>query len=148
MTALSRLSPRERVLILVMLLAGALAAGYTLFWEPLTRERARTLAGIERTDRLAAQLSVLGPNGLPAVPTATETLSAVATGTARAHGLSIRRLEPEGDAARVSFEDADFAALLGWLAELRTDHAVRVAAIEIERRPEPGTVAARMTLER
>lgn len=148
MSALSRLSARERMLILLMALAGGLAAGYSLFWEPMAQARAQAMGSIERTDRLAAQLAPWRGEGLPPLPVAAENLTAVVAETARDRGLSIRRLEPEEGRARVSLEETDFDALLGWLAELQTDHAVRVAAIEIERRPEPGIVAARMTLGR
>ena len=148
MSALSRLSARERVLLLLMVLAGALAAGYALFWEPMAQARTAALNEIERTDRLAAQLAPWRGEGLPALPVAAENLTAVVAETARDRGLSIRRLEPEEGGARVSLDETDFDDLLEWLTELQVDHAVRVAAIEIERRPEPGIVAARMTLGR
>lgn len=148
MSAFNRLSARERVLILAMALLGALAAGYVYFWEPMVRDRARLVADIDRADRLTARLAPWRGSDLPALPVAAETLTVVVAETARDRGLFIRRLEPEEGRARVSLENAGFEALIGWLAELRTDHAVRIAAIEIERRPEPGMVAARMTLGR
>ena len=143
-----RISTRERTLILVAGAAAILAAGYAFWWEPQAQERARARLEIERMDRMSARLEAVGEAGMPALPPAPRNLTAIIAETARARDIAIRRLEPEGELARLTLQEAEFDALMGWLSELETDHAVQIAAIEIERRPEPGVVLARITLRR
>ena len=62
--------------------------------------------------------------------------------------MTIRRIEPEGDGARVSVDDAAYADILRWIEALEDDHGLHLAAIEMDRRPDPGIVSATMTLQR
>ena len=72
------------------------------------------------------------------------------TETAPEFDLAIRRIEPEGAGAgaQLVLDDADFASVLLWIEALEQDHRLRLTAVEMDRRPEPGVVAARMSFER
>lgn len=148
MTALSSLSLREKALILAMIVVSTLAAGYVYAWEPLAQARARSLAEIERADRAAARLAAYDGPAVQRDPAARETLGVLIASSAIEHGIAISRLEPEGSFARVSISKVKFEMFIGWLADLKSSRAARVAAVEIERLTEPGVVAARLTLGR
>ena len=66
--------------------------------------------------------------------------------SAASHGLLIRRIEPDGENTRITLVDVDFAAMIGWIADLERSGGSTLEAIDVERRPAPGTVNARLTL--
>lgn len=145
---MANLSMREKVLILGAVVFGALALGYVYVWEPLAEQRARSLADIDSAERAATRLAAYEGTPLPVRAGPQETLGAVIASSARGRRIAISRLEPEGGIVRVSIADVAFDALLGWLADLKSDHSAQVASIEIERLTEPGIVTTRLTLRR
>ncbi len=140
---------RERLLIAT---GGAFAAvylAYTAICVPLVDMRARALDDIATYETIMARVaaSAAGP------PRAVEAASnlpdtTLITDSANAAGLVIRRLEPENGKTAIELENADFAVLIDWLALMEKDHALRVDTIALERRPEPGVVSARISVER
>lgn len=147
MTFLANLSGRERVLLLVALPLVLIFAGYQFGWEPLQELRASLqaeIAGYRFVAQSAAEVgtrpaAVEEPDGAP--------FAARVTQSAEAAGLSLRRLEPEGDRLRVAIEDAHFAQVVLWIADLEAERDVTLAAIELDRRIAPGTVSAQLLLE-
>lgn len=138
---------RERVLLAVALAVGLLAAGHEWLWQPLVQRRDAALAEIDRLERAMVLVRAAGPRvQLAPVRSDVPPQTAIAT-TAPAYGLDIRRVEPEGAQTRVLVENAPFASLLSWLVRLEAEHDLLLAAIEIDRRPEPGLISANMTLE-
>ena len=139
-----RRSGRERVLLAVM--ASGLAA-YLLFVgaaRPLHAARGEALATIARHEAVLARLAAL-PEGIAPVASG-EPVTAIVTESG--YDLTIRRIEAEGEGARLEIEDAGFPELVLWIEELERAHGLRLITIEIERRPEPGLVGARLTLGR
>lgn len=137
---------REQAMLAVAAVLAAVAAGYTQIWTPLDGARSAALADIARHELAMARVLAAGPDLLPgpagpAVPAPT----VVAT-SAPAFGLAVQRVEPEGASTRVVLDNAVFADLLRWLVELEARHSLRILAVELERRPEPGVVSARVTL--
>ena len=106
--------------------------------QPLLAARAEALVSIARSDQALARLSAL-PEGEAMAPisAADGPVAAVITETAGDFGLTIRRIEPEGDGARLSVEDADFGAVLNWIAALEADNGLRVV-VRLHG-PTPGT---------
>jgi general secretion pathway protein M len=138
-------SPRERVLLAVMAAAlgsYGIIAGVA---QPLLAARSAALAGIARSDAALARLAVL-PTASPGADE--RPAAAILTETAPGYGLSIRRIEAEGDGARLDLGDAGFAEIVLWIDELERAHALRLVAVEMERRPTPGVVGARLTFGR
>jgi general secretion pathway protein M len=74
-------------------------------------------------------------------------LPARITKSAQDTGLVLRRIEPEGSGSRVTLDEAAFSTVLLWIADLEEQHDVSVRAIEIDRRPTPGIVSARLLLD-
>lgn len=141
------LTPRERALVAAgaALLIGALV--WTEAWRPLETARAEARAEIARLDEAMARARALGDD-VAVVETGPSTPApTVLAATAPAMGLSIQRIEPEGARTRVVLDKAPFDALMRWFEALETEHALRVTALELDRLPEPGYVAARATLE-
>lgn len=141
-------SGRERLLLLIL---GAGLAAYLVVVavaQPLLAARDAALTRIGSHEVALAQLAALPEGGVAPRPADSRPVPAIVTETAPAFDLAIRRIEPEGNGARLVIEDAGFAEILTWIEALEREHGLRLAAIEIDRRPEPGIVSARLTLER
>lgn len=150
MSALSRLNPRERVLVLGALPLILVVALVWYVWLPLTEERRARTAEIAAYRLIAASAEAAASHPEDARPTPNADrapLAARVTASAEAAALSLRRLEPEGELLRVTVDEADFDSVLSWITHLETQAAVGVAAIEAERRLAPGVVSLRLTLE-
>lgn len=147
--ALADRTPRERILLGVLAGTGALALIYLAIWQPLERTRASYAIAIERQDVLTARVKAMGNGAAPAPPPRDARPTAViVSDTAGAAALSIRRLEPAGEDVRVVLEDAEFGTVLTWLDSLDREKGLRVAEIDISRRPEPGLISTTLVLRR
>lgn len=150
MNALARLSPRERLLVLVVMPLVLGLALIWLIWLPL-REHRRSLSAEIANYRLV-EAHARAAAARPAAQRPEESqdrapLAARVTRSAEAAGLLLRRLEPDGGLLRVTIDEAAFDTVILWISDLESDEAVGVAAIEAERRTEPGIVSLRLTLE-
>lgn len=142
------LSSREKLLIALALPIIVLVAGYLVIWMPLQERRSALRAEIAayRMVEDTATLTVLSE--APALRPVNDTpIATRITGSAETAGLSLRRIEPEGQGMRVTIEDTPFATVLSWLSDLEQSQSLTVAAIEMDRRPAPGIVTARLLLE-
>jgi general secretion pathway protein M len=139
-------SGRERALLAGVALVAAGVLVLNGVWAPLASSRAAALQDIARIDQAMAQARVGGVG--PAAPVDPRPTATIVADSAPEYGLAIQRLSPEGPRLAVALENADFKALIEWLATLEAEHAIGVFAAELERRPEPGVVSARIVLER
>lgn len=142
-----RLSGRERALILVGLPLVLIFAGYRLGWQPLQDLRAAQGAEIAGYRFIAEAVAEVGPQPAAAEDEDEAPFAARVTQSAEAAGLALSRLEPEDERLRVTVEDAPFASVVLWIADLESEQNVTLAAIELDRRIAPGTVSARLLLE-
>ena len=142
-------SPRERALLGAMAVAALVYLVAVVVFQPMLAARAEARDRIARADAGLARLASLGDEpARMAAPTADRPVNAVVTETATEFGLTIRRIEPEGDGVRMTIEDADFADIVRWIDEVETRQGLRVTAAEMDRRPEPGVVSASLTVLR
>ena len=146
MRVVSELSGRERVLLLLVLPAVLLLVGFRFGWEPLRDLRVAREIEIANY-RLVTQAAAQARTQAPAAEPDSTPFAARVTQGAEAAGLELRRIEPEGERLRVAVEDAPFAQVLLWIADLEAERRVTLAAIELDRRIAPGTVSARLLLE-
>ena len=149
MTILGNLNPRERFLMLFALPVMMAAALFNYVWAPVSAQRAATqveIAGYRMIVETEARTRDIGQMA-PVAATPDGPIAPRVTRSAQAHGLTLSRLEPDADLLRVSVETARFGDVIDWIATMETTQGIRLTAIEIDRRPEPGTVAARLTLE-
>ena len=145
MSALSSLSARERVLVLLVLPLVVLLGGWRFAWAPLAEARLAREAEIGGYRLVAEAASRAGAAPL-ASPAEVVPLANRVTATAEAAGIALSRLEPEGEALRVAVAEASYATVILWLAELEGED-VLVSSVEIDRRTTPGVVSARVLLE-
>lgn len=143
---LQNLSTREQTLLVILGPMLVLAIGFQFGWKPLAAERAGILARIAAYQTVADQIELRGSAPVEPTATALPPLSARITQSAEVAGLQLRRLEPEQDRFRVTLEDAEFARVILWLADMEAASAVTVAMAELERQAEPGVVSARLLL--
>jgi len=144
----STLSAREKFLLMAVLPLVLLATGYRFIWQPVQAARLQARAEISAY-RLVIDTAALAQRGeIPAVRPVNDTpIATRITQSAEAAGLPLRRIEPDGGGIRVTLDDTPFATVLTWLADLEIANDVTVRALEIDRRPEPGIVSARLLLE-
>ena len=148
MQMLQTLTQRERTLVSLALAGVILAASFQFIWLPVQAKRAALSAEIAGYAQIIDRIAALGPE-TPVLQTAAgpaTPLSTRVTQSAEVAGLVLRRLEPEGDMLRVTLDDVAFANVILWLSDLEATHAVIVAGIEVDRRPAPGIVSARLLL--
>tara|TARA_R100000655_G_scaffold5499_4_gene16927 strand:- start:2657 stop:3112 length:456 start_codon:yes stop_codon:yes gene_type:complete len=147
MKAFAALNPRERRLVSIVLPLAIVVVGYQFLWVPLQRAQAEARADIQAfrlvqdTAALASVDTIVSLQPLNETPLATRI-----TTSASAANLTLRRIEPENDSIRVTLDDTPFATILLWLSDLEEQHDVRVEALEVDRRPAPGRVSARLLL--
>lgn len=142
-----RLTPREKVLLAAVLPLIAAVTLYQFAWVPLTELRNAQRAQIAAYQLVAETAALSDVDIVQSAPQNDTPIATRITGTADAAGLPLRRIESEGAGMRVLLDDVPFAGLMLWLAELETAQGVTARAVEIDRRPAPGMVSARLLLE-
>ena len=147
------LQPRERVALLTGGALGALILAWSFAWSPLrsatldldamVADKHGILADVRRMQTLGA------PPAAPVAPG--ESLVLVVDQTHRAHGLggTLSRNQPYGeDGIRVTFQQAPFAELVGWLGALRQGHGIVVISANLDGTRQSGLVNASLVLRR
>ena len=146
MKRLDALSPRERVLLLAVLPLALVFGAWRFGWLPLTEARADLTKDIATYRLIMETIAVAGERPVAIDRGAATPLARRVTESAAAAGLSLNRLEPDGDALRVTIAEAPFAQVILWLDDLEIAQGVALAAIELDRRSQPGDVTARILL--
>lgn len=153
------LASRERAVLAGGLAVLLMLLVWLLVWEPIADARAelRTevaalsaeLAWMEQVAdqvrRRGAQSDNAGPSG--AAGGSVLTLVEVA---ANASGIKtdIERVQPEGEGARLWFDQVSFDRLISWLGQLEQRHGLKVSQLAVDAREEAGMVSARVLVER
>lgn len=148
------LAPNERRLALIG--AGVLASLllYLILWLPLQKDlaRLRTAVPEERAQlaRMRNQAATIKPlRGLARGATAGGVPLTIVEQSANARGLrsAITRLEADGSTGvLLAVDGVAFNALIAWVADLQTGHALFVDNATIEAQSKPGIVNARLKL--
>ena len=141
------LSPRERWMLLG---GGALILALALWrfgWQPVQAERALLREDIARYLTLMHLADQAGDVPARGTDADTRPVAQRVTQSAEAAGLVLTRLAAEGDGLRVTIEEAGFEPLMRWIAALEAEHGVIATLVELDRRPAPGMVSGRLTLE-
>jgi general secretion pathway protein M len=154
----SKLQAREQRMLSVGAVISALLLGWALLWYPLAHARAdlQTRVARQRADLAwmrqglgeAHELHAQGTHGR--AERQGKSLLALADVSARGAGLAgaLKRTEPTGGkSVRVSFEVADFDALVNWLDALARDYGIQATDFSADKVEGLGLVNARVTLE-
>ncbi|MGA9333474.1 MAG: type II secretion system protein M [Rudaea sp.] len=151
------LQQRERQVLGIGAIVVALLLGWALLWYPLAHARKELTARVARESAdltwmrqaqgRAQALHAKGSRGQ--VSRQGKSLLALADASARSAGLAgaIKRVEPTGnDNVRVTFDVAEFDALMNWLDALARDYGVQVTDLSVDKVEGLGLVNARVTL--
>ena len=155
------LAPRERTMVTICAIVVVLAVLWFLIWTPLDNRHNAKRGSVEDWERGLSTLQrvseLQGSAGAARQPDALQgvgqTPVVVVDNTLRARNLlgAMRRSQPTTSTGiRVEFEDVAFDALVLWLGDLSSRHAMHVQAgsLSVAARAEPGRVNATLTLER
>lgn len=151
MTWLKSLSLRERIMLIAILPLAMLAVVYQFVWKPMSA------TNNDYVDQIASYRLIIDTVNLneqttkksetaPTPAANTVPLATRITRSGEAAGITLRRIEPDGDGIRITLTDTSFSQLTLWLADMEQNFMVVATAIEIDRRPEPETVSARILL--
>ncbi|MDX5370838.1 MAG: type II secretion system protein M [Pseudomonadaceae bacterium] len=123
---------------------------YLLLWRPVAQMQERAAAYLQQQRALQAYMQQQAPQlrerqARPRVSLDPAALQGLVTASAASQGLSIERLDSQGDGAlQVSLQPSDFARLLRWLVSL-DEQGVSVDEAGLER-AEQGKVSSRLVL--
>lgn len=152
------LQARERAI----LLGGAVVLGVLILWlgiwEPIAEERARLrsevtalatdLAWMEQvSDQVRRRAAQQRPAAGAAASGGSVLTLVEVSATAAGIRQSIERVQPEGQGARLWFDQVGFDALIRWLAELEGRHGLQIAQLAVDVSAESGVVSARLLVE-
>jgi general secretion pathway protein M len=152
------LSLKERRMVAAGAVVAAVLLGWALLWHPLAMKRDELQQTVESQRRDLAYVKVGAGeiDRLRAVGTRSradrqgKSLLALADASARGAGLetALKRVEPIGPrSVRVSFESANFDALVQWVEELSRNYGVEANDLSADRADGVGLVNARVTLQ-
>ena len=150
------LAPRERLILLAGSVFLLVMAFWLVIWEPLIagraelRQEVRTLSAerlwmeqVVDDVRRRARMSQGETSSSGSVLTLVE-VSAHAAGLKEA----LSRVQPEGQGARLSFDQVSMDALLSWLADLEQRQGLQVTQLALDVTEAKGMVSARLLVER
>lgn len=143
----SGLSPRERVLVSVLaVILAALVLVYGVV-KPLQAARAEARADIRQYETYLARMRVAGRTEPASGQGATRQGAPIAiiTASSQQFGL-VADAAPIPGGVRVSFLDAPYDGVIGWIADLERTSNLRVRKVELTRRPTAGRVAGSVEL--
>ncbi len=149
MTAISRLTSREKWLLIVGSGGLLLLCLWLYVWQPVNEQRAL------QQDRIARYLSLIDiaektqDVTRPAIATCSDTnaLGPRIARSAEASDIPLARLDPDGPRLRITVSNTGYAEAMSWISELEATTCSQVVAVEMARLAEPGKISLRMTLE-
>jgi general secretion pathway protein M len=141
----NRRTARERTLIGLLGFTLAIYLLATGVLRPLLEAHASAVASITGSEVALARLAntPIETEQRP-IQMADEPIATILTSTATVFGLTIRRIEVTGEGAELAIEDAEFEDVIRWIETLERDYGLRLSTLEMDRRPEPGLVSARL----
>lgn len=144
------LPPRDRLALVVLGAALALTLLYLLLWQPVAQQAALARSHLQQQRTLHQYLQEHAPQvrarqGKPQLAIDPAALQGLVTASAGTQGLSIERMDNQGDGGlQISLQPTDFTRLLRWLVSLE-EQGVRVDEAGLER-ADKGLVSARLLL--
>lgn len=148
------LQPRERLILGAGSVIAVLIVLWQFAWQPLTGGRDQLRESIAQKERLlgeVARASALAATSDGAAQSAQQSMFVLIDQTAQAAGLgsAITRARPDGsNAINVTFSNAPFDNLLGWLIALNRDDGVFVDGASINSARQQGLVSGQLLLRR
>ncbi|WP_169308334.1 type II secretion system protein M [Ferrimonas aestuarii] len=142
-----KLNDRERQLLTVAAPVAIIGGFYWLIWQPINlavdnAERALKAEQVKLADikRDANRYLSLKQSG--GQVSASGSVSQIVTQSAKQYGLSIERMQPQGQKLQVWLTESSFDALVNWLAYL-SQQGIRVEAVDLSATDTAGKVEVR-----
>ncbi|MEQ9906070.1 type II secretion system protein M [Pectobacterium aroidearum] len=150
------MSQRERQLMVVCAAVLLLCLVYYAIFQPwLLREDQweRTISREQQTVNWMQKQAPLIPQGNQAQGDNSQrdvSLQILISQSTKRYGLTVVRLQPQGNQASVTLAQSDFTSLLRWLSELEQKNGVKVMSLDVNAvEQSPGMVdVTRLMLER
>jgi len=142
------LNLREQRLVLAMGSASTVFLLYSLVWQPLNDNLAKTEKNLASrqalltwvADNTARYQSVKSVGGKQK---SSGSLSSIVNRTANQQQLTITRMQPQGETLQVWLDSAPFTQLLFWLEHLANNEGLQVQAIDLTQGENQGEVRVR-----
>lgn len=142
-------SPREGALLLGLAFAVIVYGVVIGLVRPMLAAQAEATASIARSEAALSRLAAApAPPAMRTVLGSDEPVASILTSTATEFGLTIRRIQSEAERALVTIEDAAYADVIRWISALELEYGMRLDALEMSRRPDPGRVSVSVTVRR
>lgn len=143
-----QLNEREQKLVLAMSVVIGIFLFYSLVWQPLNNNIAKTSDKIERQQQLLSWVESETSRYQQARQSGQLTnkggsLSSVVNGSANQQGIVIDRMQPQGSDLQVWIEQVPFDQLMAWLDQLMNNNGVKVKAIDVTNTDTAGVVNVR-----
>jgi general secretion pathway protein M len=155
---LDSLQSRERQLVISGSITLAVILFYLVIWEPVFTKLDDARQNIESQRQLliwmqtsAQEIRNLQASGASLAPQlANQSVSSLVTLSAQSNGVQdfITKLDSTKDGVEVQLTSADFDRTMTWLNDLQTRYMIQPRKIIIEPQVDPGTINARITLEK
>lgn len=153
------LQARERHLVLTAAVVIIVTLCYLVLWEPLHKSKSDQISRLQSQLEIiswmqtaSAEIKALRASGTTAKQANnSQPVSLLVEKSAAASGLKqyLSKLESTSNkGARVKIDAASFDQLVLWLNNLQTQYGISVTTANIDRHSTPGTVNARLTLNR
>ncbi len=147
--------PRERIMLVVGVLAAAVIVFYGLIFRPLVRGSAELHASVAQKSSLLVDVQRAGAlapaSARGPARSAADSMVVLVDKTSRQHGLAsaFTHTRPDGqDAINVTFQNASFDALVAWLLALKSEYGVDVESASFNGTDSVGLVSGQVLLKR
>ncbi|EFK1001101.1 type II secretion system protein M [Escherichia coli] len=139
---LQYVSPRERRLLIGCVALLVVVFVYYVLWQPwlIREDKWRTV--VTREKNTVEWMKQQVPNikrREASMPEQGEPLglSAAVTRTSAAYGVSVTRLQPQGERLAVTLAPVEFNALMQWLTQLERRHRIRTMVFDVAAQGNP-----------
>lgn len=155
---LDSLQPRERQLVIGGSITTAVILFYLLVWDATFSRLDEVRQNVESKRQLltwmqtsAQEIRSLQSSGAALAPQlANQSISSLVTMSAQSNGVQdfVSKLDSTKDGVDIQLTNADFDRMMTWLNDLQTRYGIQPSKIIVEPQVDPGTVNARISLEK
>lgn len=152
------LQPREKIMVVATSIVMTITLFYLIVWEPIYNGLEQQQQQYESQQSAfiwmqtaAAEAKALKKSGARPISSTSQPVSLLVEQSAASAGLKkhMGKLESSGkQGARIKLDDASFNQILIWLNTLQEKHGITVTSANIDLADKPGTVNARLSLNR
>ncbi|MDH5472240.1 MAG: type II secretion system protein M [Gammaproteobacteria bacterium] len=155
---LNSLNTRERNSIIAAAVFLVISLFYLAIWEPVFNNLHIEQQKFESERQLyywmkdaAAELQTLQSTGTRLTNRfKNQSISSLAELSAQSTGIkqNIKKLDSDSKGVKVELDQVSFDQLILWLSDMSQKYSIQVTSLHIEKQKDPGTVNARISLER